>query len=200
MKNFVLIFMSVLLSFCFTSCVCDNMPEINFYVVKFSDPKYSEYVMCNHDKFIYSYDYTCDSTVVVNSNLGVYVDYLNGSFPSERCEWNFVEPLTDFSDFEPNKFFISLSDGYFLQYPFFVLGDTVLYGIKWTELESFDVDLSRYDTLCINPVIEKYRLTKAESQKTLDDIVRYCNKTIESGNVSSARYIDTVLLRLSSIR
>lgn len=192
MKNIQKILLFILVAVVFMSCEHDDCPPNpcpslrTFGIVKFSKPEYSQYVTSNVGAFRHEYHYVGHCYIQRPNNIGVYYEYLQGCFPSRYYSGEiFVVDSFRFDLYEPDGIYYPLNDGYFLQYPYVVSGKDIVYDIKWTDVDSFGIDLTRYDTLCVYPVEEEYFIHPPRRVRTFVELVNYCNETIDKGDLQT---------------
>ena len=190
MKSLHIVVMLIVLSsitILFSGCPAagHSIPPRWFYVCKFVNPEYAQYVTSNSGDFL-----RCDSTYnrcYTPISVNQYY-YYNSKFPQYKDGGLMIWDFTDFSRFEADKVYYPLHGGYFLQYPYLVQSFHVLYDLKWTALETFDVDLTQYDTLALGEenILEKpyFLVEPSQKVKTFEQLVDYLNQCIDKGNLS----------------
>lgn len=85
--------------------------------------------------------------------------------------------------------YVPLEKDYFLVYPYEVIdatdapSDYVLYDMKWSDLQSLDMDTDTLPVLDEEPILFMKNVYPLKKHKTLDDFIAYINSLIVDGDI-----------------
>lgn len=85
--------------------------------------------------------------------------------------------------------YVPLEKDYFLVYPYEVIdatdvpSDYVLYDMKWSDLQSLDMDTDTLPVLDEEPILFMKNVYPLKKHKTLDDFIAYINSLIVEGDI-----------------